>query len=216
MLKKYSILLAIIIAISLLLIATLYYPGGSQFDETAVGYDWKNNYISNLFGEKAINGEDNRSRFWAVGGMMFLSVSFAIFFIQFSKKIPVKGAAKVIKYFGTGAMIFTFLIATPLHDMMITIASTMTLISIFYITIFVFKSRLLLFKFLCVACLLVFYCSLYMYYSGTYLKFLPIMQKVTFVSTIILILGLEYFTKMKDFEHLETGKSTIPTKATNR
>src|SRR6476620_4817877 len=133
MLKKYSILLGIIISILLLLIATLYYPGGSQFDKTAIGYDWKNNYISNLFGEKAINGADNTTRFWAVGGMMFISVSFAMFFIEFSKRIPVKCAAKVIKYSGIGAMIFTFLIATPLHDSMITIASTMTLISLFYI-----------------------------------------------------------------------------------
>ena len=75
MLKKYSILLGITTSILLLLIATLYYPGGSQFDKTAIGYDWKNNYISNLFGEKAINGADNTTRFWAVGGMMFLSVS---------------------------------------------------------------------------------------------------------------------------------------------
>jgi len=216
MLKKYSILLGIIISIFLLVIATLYYPGGSQFDKTSIGYDWKNNYISNLFGEKAVNGSDNASRFWAIGGMMFLSTTFAIFFIEFSKKIPAKGAAQVIKYFGAGAMLFTFLIATPLHDKMITIASTMTLISIFYITVFVLKSRLHLFKFLCVACLLVFYCSLYIYYSGTYLKFLPIMQKVTFGSTIILILGLEYFTKNEDFEHIKTGKSKRSEEATNR
>src|SRR6476469_9159720 len=216
MLKKYSILLGIIISISLLLIATFYYPGGSQFDKASIGYDWKNNYISNLFSVKAINGSDNASRFWAIGGMMFLSASFAIFFIEFSKKIPAKGAAKVIKYFGTGAMLFTFLIATPLHDKMITIASTMTLISVFYITVFVFKSRLQLFKFLCVVCLLVFYCSLYLYYSGTYLKFLPVMQKVTFASTIILILGLEYFTQKEDFEHIKTGKSKRSEEATNR
>lgn len=207
MLKKYSILLGIVISILLLVIATLNYPGGSQSDPTSIGYNWKNNYISNLFSEKAVNGSDNASRFWAIAGMMLLSVTFAIFFIQFSKKIPAKGAAKVIKYFGTGAMLFTFLIATPLHDKMITIASTMTLISIFYITVFVFKSRLHLFKFLCVACLLVFYCSLYLYYSGTLLKFLPILQKVTFGSTIILILGLEYFTQKEDFEHIKTGKS---------
>src|SRR6476620_3155788 len=192
MLKKYSILLGIIISISLLLIATLYYPGGSQFDKTSIGYDWKNNYISNLFSEKAVNGSDNASRFWAIGGMMLLSVTFAIFFIEFSKKIPAKGAAKVIKYFGIGAMLFTFLIATPLHDKMITIASTLTLISLFYITVFVFKSKLQLLKFLCFAVLLLFYVSLYMYYSCTNLKFLSIMQKLTFASTIILILVLEY------------------------
>jgi hypothetical protein len=206
MLKKYSILLGIVISISLLLIATLYYPGGSQFDKAAAGYDWKNNYISNLFGEKAINGADNRARYWAVGGMMLLSLSFAVFFVEFSKRIPARNAARVIKYFGAAAMVFTFLIATPLHDAMITIASTMTLISLFYITVFVFKSRLLLFKFLCVACLLVYYLSLFMYYSGTSLKFLPIIQKVTFATTIILILGLQYLTTIKDFEGLSNVK----------
>ncbi len=211
MLKKYSILLGVIISILLLVIATLYYPGGSQIDKTSIGYDWKNNYISNLFSEKAVNGSDNASRFWAISGMMFLSVSFAIFFIDFSKRIPAKGAAKVVKYCGAGAMLFTFLIATPLHDKMITIASTMTLVSIFYITVFVFKSRLQVFKFLCVICLLVFYCSLYLFYSGVYLKVLPILQKFTFASTIILILGLEYFTKKEDFEPIKTSKD-----ATNR
>ena len=205
-LKKYLILLGIVISISLLIISTLYYPGGSQFDKTSIGYDWKKNYISNLFNEQAINGSNNSSRIWAIVGMMLLSATFAIFFIKFSRRIPAKHAAKVIKYSGAGAMLFTFLIATPLHDKMITIASTMTLISIFYITVFVLKSRLQLFKFLCIACLLVFYCSLYMYYSGTFLRFLPIMQKVTFATIIILIVGLEYFAHKENFEHIKTAK----------
>jgi len=215
MLKKYSILIGIVISITLLLVAAFYYPGGSQYDKNSIGYDWKNNYISNLFGEKAVNGASNTSRFWAIGGMIFLSASLAIFFIEFSKKIPARGAAKIIQYFGVGAMLFTFLIATPLHDKMITIASIMTLISIFYITVFVFKSRLHLFKFLCTVCLLVFYCSLYLYYSGTYLKFLPIMQKITFASAVILILGLEFFTRKEDFQHIKVGKQNSSEEATN-
>ena len=99
-------------------------------------------------------------------------------------------------------MLFTFLIVTPLHDTMVTIASTMFLVSIFYITVFILKSRLHLLKFLCVICLLIFYYTLYLYGSGNYVL-LPIMQKITFVSTIILILGLKYFTKMEDFDHIK-------------
>ncbi len=206
MLKKYLILTGIIISISLLSIATLYYPGGSQSDENSIGYDWKNNYVSNLFGEKAVNGSDNAARFWAVTGMFFLSISFAIFFIEFSKKIPAKGAAKVIKYCGAGCMLFTFLIATPLHDIMVTISGTMFLIGLFYITVFIFKSRLHLFKFLCTVCLLVFYFTLYIYGSVDFRAFLPIMQKIIFVITIILILGLAFFTKKEDFQHIKVGK----------
>jgi hypothetical protein len=199
MIKKHLVLFGIMISIMLLLIATWYYPGGSQVDKNAVGYNWKNNYISNLFGESAVNGAHNPARFWAVGGMIFLSASFALFFIGFSEKIPTKGAAKIIRYVGGGGMIFTFLIATPLHDAMITIASTMFLIGMFYITFFILKSKLYLFKICCIICLLIFYTTLYLYGSGNF-KFLPIMQKVTFVVTIALILALQYFTRKEDLE----------------
>src|SRR5215467_9396490 len=139
--SKYSTLVGIIIAVSLLLIAIMVYPGGSGADKNSVGFDWKNNFISNLFGEKAINGSHNSSRIWAVGGMLFLSITFAIFFATFSKRIASKSAGRVIKYFGIAAMICTFLVVTPYHDTMVTIACTLTLVSMFYITVFVFKSK---------------------------------------------------------------------------
>jgi len=139
--------------------------------------------------------------------MFFLSASFAIFFIEFSKKIPAKSAARIVKYVEISGMLFTFLIVTPLHDAMIAISSTLFLISIFYVTVFVFRPRLHLFKLLCIICLLVFYCTLYLYGTGSYLKLLPIMQKITFASVIMLILALEYFTKKEDFEPAKTNRS---------
>jgi hypothetical protein len=92
-----------------------------------------------------------------------------------------------------------------MHDIMVLIASTIFLISLFYITVFVFKTKLHLFKLLCTVCLLVFYTTLYMYGSPDYRSYLPIMQKVTFAIVIISILGLEYFTKKEDFEHIKAG-----------
>ena len=208
MLKKYSVLIGITISLLMFLIATMVYPGGSLFDKNSVGFDWSKNFISNLFATKAVNGADNPARIWADGAMIFLSVSFAMFFIEFSKKIPTKSAAKVIKYFGAGGMIFTFLIITPFHDIMITLSSTMFLLSIFYVTVFILKSKLHLFKILCVLCLLIFYYTLYLYGSGNFVL-LPIMQKLTFISVIILILGLEYFAQKKDFDHIDTPKPKV-------
>ena len=208
MLKKYLVLLGITLSLFLLLIATMVYPGGSLFDKDAVGFDWSKNFISNLFAAKAVNGLHNPSRPWADAGMIFLSISFALFFIEFSTKIPVKSAAKIIKYFGAGGMLCTFLIVTPLHDIMVTIASTMFLVSMFYITVFILKSRLHFFKFACIICLLIFYYTLYLYGSRSF-GLLPVMQKITFASTSILVIGLEYFTQKKDFEHIKTGKKGI-------
>jgi hypothetical protein len=197
--KKYSVLVGAIISVLLIVIATSVYPGGSLFDKNSIGFDWTKNFISNLFAEKAINGLHNPSRIWADLGMIFLSISFAIFFINFSKKIPSKHAANIIKFLGAGNMLFTFLIVTPLHDLMVTIASTLFLVSLFYITVYILKSKLHLFKFLCISCLLIFYYTLYLYGTRGW-EWLPIMQKVTFFSSIFLILGLEYFTKKEDFE----------------
>lgn len=198
MLKKHSVLIGTTVSLSLLFIAMMVYPGGSVFDKNAVGFDLTKNFISNLFGEKALNGSDNPARYWADAGMIFLAVSFAMFFMRFSEKIPQKSAANVIKYAGAGGMIFTFLVITPLHDIMVTIASTMFLLSIFYITVFVLKSKLHFLKVLCVISMLIFYLTLYLYGFGD-LVYLPIMQKITYFSMIILILLLDYFTTKEDF-----------------
>jgi len=195
MVKKHFTLIGIIISLLLFLLSTLYYPGGSQKNKNSIGYDWKNNYPCNLFDEKAINGLDNASRLWAKFGMFFLCISFAVFFIRFSKRIPSKTSANIIKYSGAGSMLFAFLVITPYHDLMTTIASIFALITLFYISVFIFKSKLSFFKFLSIACLLVLYLNNYIYYSRNLLDVLPIMQKISFLLIIIWILGLEYFTK---------------------
>ena len=193
-------MIAIVIALTLLVIAALNYPGGSQYDKNSVGYDWKNNYISNLFGEKAMNGLHSGSRFWAAAGMLFLCGGCTLFFIEFSKKIPEKGPAKIIRYFGAGGMLCAFLAVTPYHDIMVTIASTMALVSMFYVTVFILKARLYLFSILSVVCLLVFYVAEYVYYTRTHLEYLPVLQKATLAITVAWILCLHYFTAAADFE----------------
>jgi hypothetical protein len=199
MFKKYAILFGVLIALLLLIIATQYYPGGSQHDKNSIGYDWKNNYLSNLFSQNAVNGSPNASRPWAIAGMLFLCSSFALFFVDFSKKITLKSASIIIRYCGVVAMLFGFLAVTPYHDTVIRIASTLALISMFYIVVFVFKSKLHLFKVLSIICMLVFYCCNYLYYTRSYLELLPIMQKTLLLIIIIWVLSLQYFTTSADF-----------------
>jgi hypothetical protein len=199
MLRKYSIMLGIAISLFLLVVAALHYPGGSQYDKNSIGYDWKNNYLSNLFSQRAVNGLQNSSRPWAIAGMLLLCVSFAWFFIKFSKKISEKGPANVIRYCGAGAMLFAFLAVTPYHDEVITIASVLALLSMFYITVFIFKSRLHVLKALSIVCLLVSYGCNYIYYTRSYVDYLPLLQKAALLITITWILSLEYFTTRADF-----------------
>ena len=102
-------------------------------------------------------------------------------------------------------MICTFLVVTPYHDTMITIACTLTLVSMFYITVFVFKSKLHFFKILSVICLLVFYTAMYIYYSGNFVQLLPAMRKLDLTIVIIWMVSLQFFTDINDFQPKKTA-----------
>ena len=86
MIKKYSVLTGVVLSLILMIIAISIYPGGSIFDKNSIGFDWTKNFVSNLFEEKALNGAENSSRILAFTGMILLPVSYAIFFINMSKK----------------------------------------------------------------------------------------------------------------------------------
>ncbi len=186
----------------LIMIAISIYPGGTMFDEYSIGFDWTKNFMSNLFGTRALNGAENPSRIWAYSGMIFLPITYAIFFINMSKKIPEKNVANILKYGGVANVFFTFLTVTYLHDIMLIISTTLFWTCLIIITVFILKTRLHLFKFFCIISLLVFYYSVYLWGISDW-SLLPIMQKVNFASSTLLILGLEYFTKQADFAHIK-------------
>ena len=213
MIKKYSVLICVATSVILIVIATLAYPGGSLLDKNSTGFDWSKNFISNLFATKAINGSENPGRIWALIGMAFHSVGYGIFFFNMSKKMSARHPANILKFIGTTNIVFNFSIVTHFHDLMITISSTLSLIGLFYITVFILKTKLHLLKFCCIICLLTFYYTLYLYGSGDW-GLLAIMQKVSFISSMLLVLGLEYFTKYEDFKQIKSGGQKI--QATNR
>jgi len=205
MIKKHSVLIGVVLSLILMIIAISIYPGGSMFDKNSIGFDWTKNFISNLFGAKALNGAENPSRIWAYKGMILLPFSYAIFFINMSKKLPEKNVANILKYGGAANILFMFLIVTPLHDLMLNVSITLFWTCFGFITGFILRSRLHLFKFLCVVCLLIFYYSIFLWATNDW-DLLPTMQKVNFINSTLLILGLEYFTKQEDFAHIKPGR----------
>ena len=213
MIKKYSVLIGVVISLILIMIAISIYPGGTMFDEYSIGFDWTKNFMSNLFGTKALNGAENPSRIWAYAGMILLPFTYAVFFINMSKKIPEKNAADILKYGGIANILFTFLTVTSLHDIMLIISTTLFWTCLIIITVFILKTRLHLFKFFCIISLLAFYYSVYLWGTSDW-SLLPIIQKVNFINSTLLILGLEYFTKQEDFAHvkLTRHKETVSPK----
>lgn len=203
MIKKYSILIGIITGILMLIIATFNYPGGTYENVNSEGYDWANNYISNLLRPLAVNGAENTARPFAILGVLFLTASFGVFFVNFSNRIKIKSASIVIKYLGVLATILGFITVFPsMHDIMVMMSSILTLLIFFYITIMVIKSKLTLMKIMSVVFLLTFYFGAYMYFSRSFLEYLPIMQKIIFLMKIVWVLSLEYLTRKEDFQYI--------------
>jgi ABC-type iron transport system FetAB permease component len=97
-------------------------------------------------------------------------------------------------------MLFGILVATPLHDSMVTVSGILMLISLFYIAVFVFKSKLTLLKILAIIVIVLFEVCNYLYYTRSRLDLLPVAQKATLLAGLVWILSLQYFTKRKDFQ----------------
>lgn len=197
--QRYSVLICAIISVLFLVTASLLYPGGSILDKNSAGFDWTKNFFSNLFLAKALNGTPNPARIWALLGMVFHSIGYGLFFIHTSRKIPHQHSSLVLKSVGIVNMLFTFLIATSLHDIMVTISSTLTMLGLFYITVFILRTKLHWLKFFCVGSLLLFYSTLYLYGAGDW-GLLAVMQKITFICFLLLVLTIEYFTSVADFQ----------------
>jgi len=207
MIKKYSVLICLITSVILIVIATLSYPGGSLLDKNSIGFGWSKNFLSNLFETKAINGSENPGWIWALIGMAFHSVGYGFFFINMSKKMSSIQLANVFKIIGATNILFIFLIATPLHDLG-TISIILTLVGLFIITVFILKSKLHLLKFCCIICLLTYYCFFAVFGFG-YWGLAVVMQKVYIISSMLLVLALEYFTKYEDFIQIKSEGKKI-------
>lgn len=211
MVKKHLVLICMVTSVLLMAIAMLTYPGGSLLDKDSIGFNWSKNFLSNLFVPKALNGSENPGWIWALIGMAFHSVGYGFFFINMSKKISSKKLAAVLKIIGMANIPFIFLIATPLHDLGV-ISIVLTLIGLFIITVFTLMSKLHLLKFCCIICLLTYYCFFFFFGLGN-LAVSVILQKVYIISSMLLVLGLEYFTRYEDFVQIKPGEQK--TEATN-
>jgi len=201
MIKKHLVLISLALSGIFILIAALSYPGGSLLEKNSQGFHWSQNFISNLFEPIAINGAENPGRIWATIGMIFHSIGYGIFFFNMSKKIASRHWAAILKYIGATNLLFIFLIATPLHDIGV-LSIVLTLLGLFTITIFIFKSKLHLLKYGCVFCLLTYYCF-FIFYGLGYLSLTAILQKVYIISSMLLVVALEYFTNYEDFKQIK-------------
>ena len=184
--KRIWILVPIIgscLFIILYIIAAILYPGGSGKDETAISYNWAENYWCNLLSEKSINGKINNSRPVAIIAMLILSISLSCFWVIFPAVVQLKKNHRLlIQVAGLVSMFTLFLLLTSIdHDLAINFSSLFGFVAMIgtmialrqlkWNNLFVFG----LFNIVLIGL------NNYLYHSAQ-LTYLPVVQKFSFLS----------------------------------
>jgi hypothetical protein len=179
-------------ALALIAVAASRYPGGTTDSATTVGYSWAHNFISALFGDRALNGAPNPVRLVATVAMFVLCVSIAIVFQRLSTRFPSQRRRKTIQIAGIGTAVYSFLIVTRMHDLMVDIGLLFTFVAILATTQGLYIARR---RFLFVwgaGCFSLTAAAATMYYGHLFYEFLPVVQKVTLISSIAWLLCAYY------------------------
>ncbi len=172
--------------VSLYLIATFYYPGGSQHDPNARGFSWLHNYWCNLLNEQAINGLNNPGRPIAMAAMLVLCFSLAVFWYLFPIITRLNKTLRLLMQIAGGLSMLTgFFLFTSQHDLLVNAASFFGLIATVITLIRMYQLRWTsLFRLGIFNVGLVLLNNI-LYYGNGLRTYLPVVQKITFLFFLI-------------------------------
>ena len=194
--RNFWILLPVIgcvLFIILYIVAAFLYPGGSRTDKTSVGYNWTENYWCNLLNNTAINGQINTAKPIAMTAMIILCISLSFFWILFPILVQLKKYHRiVIQIGGIASMMAAFLLLTNIdHDLVVNFSSSLGFIAMLGVLAALYQlkwSKLFAFG---LFNLLLIALNNYLYYIISDLTYLPIVQKLTFLSFLFWICFIE-------------------------
>ena len=193
----YAIIAGCILYISLFIIATVYYPGGSEQDPKSKAFSWIENYWCNLLSETAINGSVNTARPIALVALVVLIGTLGIFWYVFPKQVVLTGKVEnlilfaIILSIAGSILLFADFLLSGFHDIIINFITLAGLIATMgtFITLYRLKWKSLLrfgvFNLLLVAL------NNVLYYGDGLMVYLPVVQKITFLSFLVWICLIE-------------------------
>lgn len=186
-------LFGILVFTFLYLVATLYYPGGSNVDKNAPGFDWLNNYWCDLIGLLAKNGEINLARPIALMAMLILCSSLLVFWYYVPRLFSESKFNSIIRYTGMSSMTVVFFLFTSLHDVVINIAGAFGITALTGVFIGLYKNNLTKLFGFGVLCLGLMLFNYFIYQTSFLLSFLPVIQKATFILFLLWICLMDIY-----------------------
>lgn len=178
--------------VALYVIASLLYPGGSQYDSHANGFSWMHNYWCNLLNQTAINGQPNHGKPVALAGLAVLCISMILFWLVAPAFLGIRRIHRYfIQYPGTLAMLAASLLFTTLdHDLITNLASLLGLVALLATLFALYRARLYTLLLTGIGNLLLVALNNYLYYHPTLIYYLPLVQKITFLVFLLWVCGV--------------------------
>ena len=168
--KEYLPLFGVFVSFVVFALAAARYPGG---------YDWVNQSISMLFQPKALNGAENLARPLAMLAVFLFCVSMGVVFKSISSRGKTRFHRKTIEIAGIGAMVYAFLVVTPMHDLLVGIGLVFFVTAMLAILHMVYLERRSGMLYAGIVCLALSLSNAVMYYGNVLFGFLPIVQKTS-------------------------------------
>jgi hypothetical protein len=190
--KRHLPLIGILVSVVLFALSGSYYPGGTSDSPDSAGYDWSRNFISTLFAPIALNGAANPARRLAIPAMLVFCISIGVLFRNISRKVKSRFHRKTIEIGGIGTAIYAFLVVTPMHDLLVSIALLFFLVAVLATLHLLYVEGHMGLFYSGITCLTLLLSSAVMYYGHVLFGVLPVAQKLTFAVSVGWLLALHY------------------------
>ena len=181
----YLPLIGMAMFIILYIVSAILYPGGSWKFQEAEGFSFWHNYLCDLLDEYAINGQLNTARYvsraalgFLCGGLLLLWYHFPNFFEKNSTNQKVMWSSGIL------ALVTTCFLSSGTHDFTVRLAGLFGSIAFISCFIELFRNRSYRLFYFGIFCLIIFVVNYYVYETGIFIRALPIIQKITFLSFI--------------------------------
>ena len=191
-------------------LSALNYPGGSWNFTDRTGFSFWHNYLCDLLDDYAINGEVNTARFFARAALGILCVSLFWIWFSLSKLFTIKSInLTIMRLSGLLSLVVTLFLGSGSHDLILRIAGICGAIAMITCIVELYKIRYYKLLKLGVFSLIIFFLNYFIYETGYYIKILPVLQKITFISFIVwfVFLDIQLYIRLRLYNEYEIAKN---------
>lgn len=174
--------------VALYLLAAAFYPGGSQADAQSKGFSWMHNYWCNLLPVKAVNGQPNAARPFAIAAMAVLAFIFISTWILSAKiLLASKRAMRTVMAAAVLSMLPLVFLNSAYHDQLLMLTALFGLLAMALIYAALYRTKRFGLFFFGLFNVALIGLNNYIYYLAPNLYWLPLVQKLTFLSYLLWI-----------------------------